>query len=283
MAHAVVKKADQRFVADPDEDGLEVAILVDAGSPSVHMELALCRLAPFAETRPLIHAFEESWYVLDGHGIASVADLSYDVKADTFGLTNVAVPERKVAGPEGLTWLRMRAPMPHPLDPRKGNVPATGWMPSATISTPDETNPRLQFAGQFTEADMGPRGPLSMPGYHGPNIKSIFIRMLVDDLMGATQHTQFIVEFGPRDPERQFASPHWHPFEEAYFLLTGSTHGILDGEEYDIEAGDLVWTGVGGTHGFYTTSDVPCRWIEVQTPTPPKENAFYFPKDWDRL
>ncbi|TFD81657.1 hypothetical protein E3T53_01215 [Cryobacterium psychrophilum] len=49
-----------------------------------------------------------------------------------------------------------------------------------------------------------------------------------------------------------------------------------------MSAGDTVWTGVGATHGFYATSDEPLRWLEVQTPTPRSQNAFYFPKGWAR-
>lgn len=281
--YAVLKRDDQRFVPDPVSPGLEVATLVDASTGSVHMELSLCRLAPGASTAPLVHAFEESWFVLDGGGSAFVADVGARVREGSFGVTNVAVPEQKVAGEAGMTWLRMRAPMPPRRDPARGHRPATGWTPSATLLDPDETNPRSRFIGQFTEDDMGPRGPLSMPGYHGPNIKSIFIRMLVDELLGATQHTHFMVEFGPRDPNAQYASEHYHPFEEAYYLVQGSAHGVLDGEDVDIEAGDVVWTGVGATHGFYTTSDVPLRWLEVQTPKPPIENAMYFPKDWAKI
>ena len=283
MAYLVRKQRDQTYLPVPGQEGLEIATLVDAASGSVHMELSLCRLAPGASTAPQLHAFEESWFILSGGGIASVADLSFDVTTGTFGVTNVAVPEQKVAGAEGMTWLRMRSPIGHPRDPRRGDVPANGWTPSATVLAPDETDPRSRFVGQWREDDMGPRGPLSMPGYHGPNIKSIFVRMLVDELLGAHQHTHFMVEFGPRNPDAQYATEHYHPFEEAYYLVQGSAHGILDGDHVDIEAGDVVWTGVGGTHGFYTTSDVPMRWLEVQTPKPPVEDAIFFPKDWARI
>lgn len=283
MSFRVVKKSEQRFAAVEGSDGFTVAPLVGAASGSVHMNLDVCTLAPGASTPAQRHAFEESWFILEGSGTASVGHLSFDTVYGSFGVTPVGAPEQKTAGPDGMTWLRMRAPQAQAADPHHGHAPATDWTPSPDTLTPDETDPRSLWTGQWTENDMGPRGPLSMPGYHGPNIKSIFIRMLVDELLGAHQHTHFMVEFGPKDPNAQFASVHYHPFEEAYFLLSGSAHGILDGQDVDITAGDTVWTGVGATHGFYTTSEEPLRWLEVQTPTPPSQNACLFPYEWERL
>jgi mannose-6-phosphate isomerase-like protein (cupin superfamily) len=279
----VLKKSDQKFIDVEGAPGFSVAQLVGADHGSVHMNLALCRLAPGTSTPPQRHAFEESWFILDGAGTCSVSHLTFTSQYGSFGVTPVAAPEQKTAGEEGMTWLRMRAPQAQAADPSYGHAPTSDWDPSPIKLVPDETDPRSQWTGQWSEGDMGPRGPLSMPGYHGPNIKSIFIRMLVDELLGAHQHTHFMVEFGPKNPSAQYASEHYHPFEEAYFLLNGSAHGILDGKDVDISAGDTVWTGVGATHGFYTTSAEPLRWLEVQTPTPPSQNAFYFPDDWKRL
>lgn len=283
MSFQVVRKSDQRFVAVEGASGFSVAPLIGADNGSVHMDLAICTLAAGASTPAQRHAFEESWFILDGAGTSSVSHLTFASQYGSFGVTPVAAPERKTAGAEGMTWLRMRAPQAQSADSNRGHAPADDWIASEIVLTPDETDPRSQWAGQWNEGDMGPRGPLSMPGYHGPNIKSIFIRMLVDELLGAHQHTHFMVEFGPKDPNAQYASEHYHPFEEAYFLLNGSAHGVLDGEDVEISAGDTVWTGVGATHGFYTTSEEPLRWLEVQTPTPPSQNAFYFPYEWKQL
>ncbi|MBN9605172.1 MAG: cupin domain-containing protein [Actinomycetales bacterium] len=283
MAYHVARASEQQFAPVEGAPGFEAAVLVGPGIGSVHMELALCRLAPGASTPPLRHPFEESWYVLSGSGSASTAHVSYAVSEASFGMTPVTAPERKTAGDEGMTWLRMRTPQAQAADPQHGEIPADDWTPSTELLTPDETDPRSMWAGQFRDEDMPPHGPIGMPGYHGPNIKSISIRMLIDELLGATQHTHFMVEFGSRDPNAQYALEHYHPFEEAYHLLTGSAHGILDGEHVDISAGDTVWTGVGATHGFYTTSEEPLRWLEVQTPKPPTQHAMYFPRDWSGL
>jgi mannose-6-phosphate isomerase-like protein (cupin superfamily) len=279
--HAVVRGADLQFVPDRDIPGLSVAPLVGAGDGPVHIEQALCRLDAGHEGPAAYNAFEESWYVLEGSGRVSAADMTVDVSVGSFGVLPVAVPHMFVAGDAGLTWLRTRAPQPRAADPRGGVRPADGWRPSPSVIAPSETDPRSRWCGAFREEDMGPYGPLSMPGYHGPNIKSIFVRMLVDELLGATQHTLFVVEFGPQAVRGKAAMEHYHPFEETYYLLSGSATGTLDGEVVEVSAGDLVWTGVNGTHGFVNEGDVPVRWLEVQSPIPPSAHGTLFPSDWE--
>lgn len=278
MAHAVARGADRVF--EPEADGFSSAIMAGAGTGSIHLEVSLCRLEPGASTPATFHSFEDSWYVLEGVGQVSVAEITYDVGPDAYGVFPVAVPRQLRAGPSGLQWLRTRAPQPRTEAMRAG-LPADDWQPATKPRRPSETDPRSRWAGQFTEADIGPYGPLAMPGYHGPNVQNIFVRMLVDELIGAQQHTLFTVEFGPQAKGGKAASEHYHPFEETYFLTAGSATGTLDGEQVEVTAGDLVWTSVNGTHGFVNSGDVPVRWLEVQSPTPPTANGFCFLRDWD--
>src|SRR5688572_12554793 len=279
--YAMTRVDSLTFNPDPDAPGLTTAVLVGPDSGSMHLDLALCRLRPGEHGAARFNAFEESWYVLDGGGQVSVADLTFEVAVGSYGLVPVAVPHQVRAGAEGMTWLRVRAPQPRSADP--GIRTAEGWSPSPTLTVPSETDPRSRWCGVFREEDMGAYGPLAMPGYHGPNIKSIFVRMLVDQLLGATHHTLFVVEFGPQARKGAAAMEHYHPFEEAYYLLSGSAVGTLDGEVVEVSAGDLVWTSVNGTHGFVNEGDVPVRWLEVQAPIPPSANAIFFPSDWERL
>jgi mannose-6-phosphate isomerase-like protein (cupin superfamily) len=278
--HAVVRGADLVYSSVPDAAGLSTAPLVGEATGSVHVEQDLCRLGADQQTPPRFNAFEESWYVLEGSGRVSVGDVTVEASTGTYGVIPVATPHAFSAGDDGLTWLRVRAPQPRSADPLHGVRPAIGWTPSPAVLRPSETDPRSRWCGVFRDEDMGPYGPLSMPGYHGPNIQSIFVRMLVDQLLGATQHTLFMVEFGPQATKGRAATEHYHPFEETYYLLSGSAIGTLDGEVVEVSAGDLVWTGINGTHGFVNEGDVPVRWLEVQAPVPPAAHAFYFPSDW---
>ena len=279
--HAVVRRDEMTYADDPSVPGISTAPLVGASTGSVHIDQALCRLDGGQRSAPSFNAFEESWYVLEGSGRVSVGDLTVEASPGAYGVIPVAVPFAFEAGDGGMSWLRVRAPQPRTTDPRCGVRPATNWAPASAVTLPSETDPRSRWCGVFRDADMGPYGPLSMPGYHGPNIKSIFVRMLVDELLGATQHTLFMVEFGPQATKGKAATEHYHPFEETYYLLSGSATGTLDGEVVEVSAGDLVWTGVNGTHGFVNEGDVPVRWLEVQAPVPPSAHAFYFPSDWE--
>lgn len=282
MSYIVHKASDNEFVPVPGAPGLERALLVGPQTASTHMEYSICRLAPGASTPPLRHAFEESWFVLSGSGSAFVADQSLDIVEDSFGFTPLGLPEKMTAGSEGLTWLRMRAPQPRIADPRGGDLAAVDWTPRTDTQRIDEKNPSLRWSGQFDDADMGVPGPLVMPGvgYYGPSIKNVWVRMLIDAQLGAQQHTMFIVEAAPSPDKDKFAAEHYHAFEEAYFLLSGSWRGVIDGEPVHMSAGDLAWTSVNATHGFVTDGDEPVRWLEVQAPQPPRSHAFFFPDDW---
>src|SRR3546814_18729896 len=78
---------------------------------------------------------------------------------------------------------------------------------------------------------MAPPGPIAMPGYHGANIRNVQIRMMVDDLLGAVQHTMFIVQFTANElTVGVSAREHFHPLEEIYYLVSGSAMASFDGD-----------------------------------------------------
>lgn len=287
-----VTRPDQRRWTDVEAvPGLRESVLVGAEQGAAHLEVSLCQLAPGRSVPPHLHPYEESWYVLSGSGERSVADLEYEVAAGDFGFAGVgtghAVRAGAGAGPsvaagdEPLEWLSVRAPRPPDRWLRRA-VPA-GEVTGQRMGRPDEHDPRHRHVGHFRDADLAPYGRISMPGYHGPNIRSISVRMLVDALLGAQHHTLFVVEFAPNAGAGNAAKEHYHPFEEIYFLLSGKARGTLDGEEVLVEAGDLIWVGVDSTHGFVNEHDEPVRWLEVQSPVPPSSDAFFFPEDWKDL
>jgi quercetin dioxygenase-like cupin family protein len=244
--------------------------------------VALCELAAGASVRPHLHPFEESWYVLDGAGHYAVAGLEYEVAQGDYGFAPIGYAHQVTAGERPLRWLAVRAPRPPAprLAPR--TVRAEPGKP-VPLGRPSETDPRYRLAGHFDDGDLGAYGPLQMPGYHGPNIRSISLHMLVDRLLGAQHHTLFMVQFAPRAGRGQAAKEHYHPFEEIYFYLSGSARGTIDGQDVTIGAGDLLWMSVDGTHGFVNDNDEPVRFLEVQSPVPPDSDAFFFPGDWEGL
>lgn len=265
-------------------EGLSVEVLVGAGTGSVHLELALSQLEPGGVISGHIHPFEESFALLSGQALLAVGGDRHRLGPDDFGFVPVAVPHAW-SNPydEPVRWLRMRSPQPRLIGQTTGTY-ASDDVPIPTHGrAPDELDVTSRWVGHFSDADMSPPGPLSMPGYHGHNIRDISVRMMVDAVLGAQHHTLFMVEFAVPTRAGLAAKEHFHPFEEAYFILRGTTTGTLGGERYDLRAGDCIWAGTGTSHGYVNTGDEPLRWIEVQAPAPPPSNAFFFDDDWKAL
>ncbi|GAA1153253.1 hypothetical protein GCM10009664_21500 [Kitasatospora gansuensis] len=56
--------------------------------------------------------------------------------------------------------------------------------------------------------------------------------------------------------------------EEAYILLTGRGEIILDGRPHPVEAGDVVLTGLGTTHGLRNAGTEALDWLVIEMPAP---------------
>jgi quercetin dioxygenase-like cupin family protein len=262
--------------------GLREAVLVGADTGATHLEVRLCELRAGAAIPAHRHPFEESWYILSGSGRRSVAGLRYDVAAGDYGLSPVAAAHALDAADDGLSWLSVRAPQPPRFPGAASSIPA-GPGTGEDLGRPSETDPAHRHAGHFELSDLAPYAQLSMPGYHGPRVTGISVRMLVDRLLGAQHHTMFIAQIAPQPGQAHPPGEHYHPFEEIYFFLSGAVRGRLDGQDVHLAAGDLAWLGVGATHGFDNEGDQPARWLEVQSPVPPDSDAFFFPDDWRAL
>ncbi|CND52418.1 Uncharacterized conserved protein%2C contains double-stranded beta-helix domain [Mycobacterium tuberculosis] len=278
-----ISRVSERILSDvKDVPGLRQALMVGHEHGATHLEVSLFELAPGATTGFVRCPFEESWYITGGGGLAALAGLNYELGAGDYGVAPVGIAHSLSAGAEGLTWIGVRAPKPPTYEGARSRLAAEP-VPGQNLGRPSETDPRHRFAGHFDDADMAPYAQLSMPGYHGPNIKNISVRMMVDQLLGAQHHTVFICEIAPRSGPGQAAKVHYHPFEEIYYFTAGGMRGFLDGDEEVIQTGDLVWVSTDGTHGFVNERDEPARWVEVQSPIPPTSDAFFFPDDWRKL
>ncbi|QWF20492.1 cupin domain-containing protein [Nocardioides sp. LMS-CY] len=282
MAYHVSRAAERKWVDVPGFPGLRQALMAGEVHGSHHMEIALYELEPGASLGWNRSPFEESWFVTEGSGRVALAGLEYELGIGDYGVTPVAVANSLTAGEAGLSWFSARSPKPPTFEGARSHIsaqPVTGEF----LGRPSETDPRHRYVGHFDEADMAPYHDLNMPGYHGPCIKNISIRMMADELLGAQHHTMFMASIDAKSGPGKAAKIHYHPFEEIYYFVGGGMRGWLDGNEEVTETGDLVWVSSGGTHGFINESDEPAKWIEVQSPVPPPAHAFYFPDDWRAL
>jgi quercetin dioxygenase-like cupin family protein len=104
----------------------------------------------------------------------------------------------------------------------------------------------------------------------------VFLKWLIDEKFGARHQRMVFIEYEPGAN----IQPHDHTFEESYYLLSGEVEGILDGERYLAEPGDVLWTGVGCVHSFKNIGKGPVRWLETFAPQPPAEDVFRFMNEW---
>jgi len=107
----------------------------------------------------------------------------------------------------------------------------------------------------------------------------ISVKMLVDRVFGAELLTMFTVDYEPGGA----AQVHDHPFEEAYFFLDGEITAELEGRTHTVRAGDVVFAGVGATHGFFNAGSGRVRWIETQAPQPPERHSYRWVDHWRRF
>jgi mannose-6-phosphate isomerase-like protein (cupin superfamily) len=283
----VLRGDELRFTGHPSEpgEGVSVASFPTAEHGASHLSVALIDLAPGATVRGHRHPFEESFYVLDGTPLVAIADGSYALAPDDFGLVPLGF---------GHAWsnpsqhrarlLRIHAPQPRPI----GGAGEWGVFDAPETTAPtagrpvDELDPSKPFAGHFAQSDMAPPGSISMPGYHGANVQNVQIRMMVDELLGARHHAMFIVQFQPNSGGvvAKTAKEHFHPFDEVYYVVSGETKSFCDGDTDVARVGDLIFAPVGASHGFAPLGDDPLRWIEVQSPLPPASGGFTFHNDW---
>jgi mannose-6-phosphate isomerase-like protein (cupin superfamily) len=285
----VFRGASLEFVGDhPSEpgDGVRVAEYLGAAQGASHLAVSIVELTPGARVRGHLHPFEESFYVLGGEGLLNLAGRSFALVPGDFGLVPVASGHAWAnPGDAPTRLLRVYSPQPRPI----GGQGGWGVYAAPDVAVPDtgevvdELHPRHGLVGHFDDTDMPPPAPILMPGYHGMNIRNVSIRMMVDELLGSRHHTLFVVEFAPSGTPALSAKEHFHPFDEIYYFLYGHAVGSFDGEQVPIGPGDLVFAGVGASHGFSAVGDTPVRWIEAQAPLPPTSHGFFFHDDWAKL
>lgn len=264
--------------------------LVGKSQGSPHMGLYVCTLEPAGYVEAVVHSFELSIYVLSGELVVTMLGASTTLASDDCIAVPVGVTYSVRAGRGPVSWLLMCAPAPFE-DTRRTDTFFTGEQLEATASAANDVrDPRNQHAFSFDPASMdldnlavgskvdAPQVSASMAtallAYSG-----IGVRMLVDQRLRAQLHTMFMVQYQPT----AIAHPHDHPFEEAYVMVQGEVHALVEGDELVLRPGDVLWAGVGADHGFHNRGSGLVRWIETQAPQPPAQHSYRFNRDWEYL
>ncbi len=257
--------------------GFRRATYVDRAMGSVHMGTGICFLEPQGLIWPHLHAFEESFYILEGNVVAAIGEHAYALGPGHFGLLGTGVRHAwRNAGEGPARWLEMQAPQPRPIDAQAGRDTffVGGDLPVQAAPS-DQGDSADKLLGHFDESQLPrPGGPSEMEGFNP--LTGVAIKMFVDRSFGAIHQSLFLIQYLPGAK----IDLHDHTFEESYFIVSGNVRAVADGHSYDLGPGDVIWTGVGCVHSFANVGHEPVRWIETQAPLPPAKEVFRFERDW---
>jgi quercetin dioxygenase-like cupin family protein len=292
----MVATVDWDAATAPDELGAKAvgyrrAALVGRASGATHTELSIGRLDPGGHVARHIHSFEEAFYVLVGTPVLELGERRLELHEGDYALAPIGVAHGwSNQGADEARWLSVSTPLrvapeeergdsyfvAPPVSPAEPVRPAFGDPQSRWVGHYVGTPPQTEA---FAVADPAHgRRPAGMDtailAYSG-----ISVRMLVDRVFGAELLTMFTVDYEPNGS----AQVHDHPFEETYFFLDGEIEAVLDGVEYTVRAGDVVFAPVGSTHGFFNTGKGRVRWIETQAPQPPGRHSYRWVDVWKRF
>jgi quercetin dioxygenase-like cupin family protein len=281
--HLVRRAGDAAYPAPVD--GYARWPVVGEHADAVHTGFGLCTLEPGGRVPAHLHSYEESVYVVDGTVVLQTPDGATLLGPGDYGVVPVGVTHSwRNESAEPARWADMLAPAP-----RSRYDDDTVWvseLPSVPARPIDVRDPRNRRFGNITAAHMNVEKQgqdqllvtasmrTALLVYGG-----ITVKMMVDTDLGAQLSTMFMVEYDPDGG----TGPHDHPFEETYYFLEGTALANLDGEEYELTAGDIAWAGVGCMHSFRNLGGGRLAWLETQAPQPPGRHSYRFVRDWDYL
>ena len=291
-----VGHVDWEFSGPPDgyagsAAGYASSTLVGRQTGAVHTDLAVSQLEPGGWTGLHLHSFESAVYVLAGTPVLNIDGHHCQLRTGDYALLPIGMPHGW-ANPAGeqARLLVHSTPQRRPPGHRPGDTFFMAGDPAGSRAAPPVLlNAVSRYLGHYAgtppqqEAlrvddrvrDREPAGmDTALLAYSG-----ISVKMMVDRGLGAELLTMFMVDYEPGGA----AQAHDHPFEETYYFLEGTIEAELDGATYTLGAGDVLFAGVGSTHGFYNTGTGRVRWIETQAPQPPGRHSYRWSGLWQRL
>jgi quercetin dioxygenase-like cupin family protein len=291
-----VGKVDWGFSGSPahyrsHSSGYSRCSLVDRGRGAIHTDLGVCRLQPGGQLDAHVHSYEEAIYVLGGRPEVRVDARIYSLRPGDYVFFAVGlVHSWSNPGDEEARWLDVNTPQALAPDAgREDTFFVADLAPAPAAVEPDPRDPRTRYIGHYEGTGpqalaLAVQGPVRGRAVAGMDTallaySGISVKMMVDKTLGAQLLTMFMVDYEPGGA----AQIHDHPFEEAYFFLEGEIEAELDGKPYSVRAGDVVWTGVGSTHGFFNSGNGRVRWVETQAPQPPAQHSYRWSGQWEYL
>jgi quercetin dioxygenase-like cupin family protein len=277
----------------PTSSGVARQVIVGPAQGATHTELAVGGFTPDGWLARHVHSFEEALYLLEGELVLEIDQDVHRLVPGDYADMPVGAHHTLVAGSPGVRWLSVNTP---PRRPPGAEVPDTIYAAeppdrealiarARRLAGRDLTRHVGHYDGtpaqlEALRVDDPARGravagmDTALLAYSG-----ISVKMLVDRNLGADLLTMFTVDYEVGGA----AQVHDHPFEEAYFFLAGEVEAELDGQPYRLRTGDVVFAGVGSSHGFWNAGPERVRWIETQAPQPPARHAYRWQPTWKRI
>jgi mannose-6-phosphate isomerase-like protein (cupin superfamily) len=251
--------------------GYRRASLIDHRAGSVHMGAGLCELEPGGHVDGRIHANEKGLYVLAGELEVKRGPEAFRLPADHYALIPYGTPHAlRNTGSGPVRWFEMQAPQPKPQGGWRDTffVDDDAW--PARVPAPDLDSGGTKSAGRYKAVNpmvVQVEGTSGLAAYR-----------FMDRSFGAQHFFMMRGELAVGGRR----SYHDHPIEEFYFALSGESFMDIEGERFHLRPGDVAWTGVGASHAFCHTGDVPFRWIETQAPQFPAHNGTRNYVEWEK-
>jgi quercetin dioxygenase-like cupin family protein len=116
----------------------------------------------------------------------------------------------------------------------------------------------MHFVTQFDESALQP-APLYENHSQGYTQAT-----LIDHTVGSVHTGTHICQLAPQGT----LSPHFHAFEEGFYILQGEVVLGIDGQVYRLRQGDLGAIKVGQVHAWRNVGLEPVRWFQMAAPQP---------------
>jgi quercetin dioxygenase-like cupin family protein len=291
-----VARVDWSFTDAPAElsgstSGVARRTLVGRETGATHTELSISRLQPGGRVPRHIHSFEQACYVLAGRPTLELGERRLLLEPGDYALAPIGLAHGWTNESDAeARWMSVSTPQrTAPGEDRRDTFVVAELSPAPEPARPAFGDPQVRWVGHYLGTPPQAEALAVTDPAHGRRpagmdtailaYSGISVRMLVDRVFGAELLTMFTVDYEPNGA----AQIHDHPFEETYFFLDGEITAVLDGREYTVRAGDVVFAGVGSTHGFFNTGAGRVRWIETQAPQPPARHAYRWVDAWKRF
>jgi mannose-6-phosphate isomerase-like protein (cupin superfamily) len=250
------------------------ATYVDQTAGSVHMGTGICYLDAAGTIEPHVHAFEETFYIIEGQVIVQIGEQAHLLSSGHYGLISTGTKHGwRCVGDQPVRWLEMQSPQPRSSDYGRDTFFVGGDIPPE--AAPPDLTATSTYLGFFDESKLPrPGAPAEMEGFNPTS--GVAIKMFIDRSFGAIHQSLFVIRYMPGAK----IAPHDHAFEESYYIVSGEVQARCDGKTYQLGPGSAIWTGVGCIHSFENTGTEPVTWLETQAPLPPAKEVFRFEHDW---